>query len=207
MNITFPATLPGLGWSVTRKPTFKTLTQQAVGGQEARLSLWKNPLWEFELTFDYLKDVSVLNNAPTPLAVLMGFYLQAQGAGQDFLLRLADLTQNPSDGAIAGQAIGTGDGTATNFQLVRSIGAWQEDIQNPDAVSNIYVNGAEQDSGWLIAPNGIITFAAAPAAGAIITADFTWFYRVRFADDSLEFENFSFLLYQLQQLNLIQVRT
>jgi uncharacterized protein (TIGR02217 family) len=204
LTSTFPK-LSGLGWSVTRKPTFKTIISQAVAGQESRLTLWKNPIWEFDLTYEVLSDVP--NGGITPLAVIMGFYLQAQGSGQDFLLNLQDLTLNPSDGNIVGQIIGTGDGATTGFQLTRSIGAWREDVQVPNIVSAIYVDDAEVDTGWLVGPNGVIIFAAAPAAGATIKADFSWYYRVRFADDSLDFENFSFLLYQCQQVNLLQVRT
>jgi uncharacterized protein (TIGR02217 family) len=204
LNRTFP-NLRTLGWSVHRKPTFKTIVSQSVGGQESRLSLWKNPIWEFDLTYEVLSDEP--NGGITALGIIMGFYLEAQGQGQDFLLNLQDLTLNPTDGPVVGQVIGVGDGATTSFQLTRSIGTFTEDVQVPNVVTALYIDDAEQDTGWDIGANGAIVFTTAPDAGVTIKADFTWYYRVRFADDALDFENFSFLLYACQQVNLIQVRT
>ena len=52
---------------------------------------------------------------------------------------------------------------------------------------------------------GLVTFAAPPPAGQIITADFTYRFRVRFADDAAEFENFMYQLWQLKQIKLQSV--
>ena len=50
-----------------------------------------------------------------------------------------------------------------------------------------------------------MTFTTPPAAGHVIAADFTYRFRVRFAEDSAEFENFMYQLWQLKQIKLQSV--
>ena len=52
------------------------------------------------------------------------------------------------------------------------------------------------------ASNGLVTFVTPPTAGQAITADFTYWFRVRFVDDTAEFENFMYQLWQLKQIKL-----
>ena len=95
-----------------------------------------------------------------------------------------------------------------NFQLSRNIGGYIEPIQNPaNQSATVYVNGVAKTQGtdYTIA-NGLVTFAAAPAAGAAITADFQWLWRVRFAQDTLEFANFLYLLWECRTVELVSVR-
>ena len=42
-------------------------------------------------------------------------------------------------------------------------------------------------------------------AGQAITADFTYYFRVRFSDDTAEFENFMLQLWQARQIKLQSV--
>jgi hypothetical protein len=44
-----------------------------------------------------------------------------------------------------------------------------------------------------------------PPSGQAITADFTYWFRVRFADDTAEFENFMYQLWQSKQIKLQSV--
>src|SRR5215813_12655610 len=50
------------------------------------------------------------------------------------------------------------------------------------------------------AMTGLVTFNVAPASGLIITADYSYYFRCRFIDDSYAFENFMFRLWQLKKL-------
>jgi uncharacterized protein (TIGR02217 family) len=52
---------------------------------------------------------------------------------------------------------------------------------------------------------GLVTFATPPPAGHAIAADFTYRFRVRFAEESVEFENFMYQLWQLKQIKLQSV--
>jgi uncharacterized protein (TIGR02217 family) len=132
------------------------------------------------------------------LRTIAGFFLQQQGAFQPFLF------DDPTDGTVTGQAIGTGNSSASVFQLVRSMGGCAEPMAAPNTVSAVYFNGILQSpAGYAVdADTGLVTFTAPPPAGQSITADFTYRFRVRFADDTAEFENFMYQLWQLKQIKL-----
>ena len=206
MALIFPA-LPGLAWSVTKSPTFQTRIQRAVSGRELRALDYPYPLWQFTLVFDFLRDNPAAGL--DELRTLMGFFMLCQGAFGTFLF------QDPSDDRVSGQQIGTGDTLRTVFQLQRTMGetlpggGFLEPILAPKVVSAVYFNGIIQDpAGYSVdSMTGLVTFNAAPGSGLIITADYSYYFRCRFVDDSYAFENFMFQLWQLKKLTFISVRS
>ncbi len=206
MTAIFPS-LPGLGWSVTKAPRFATRIQRAVTGRELRVVDQAAPIWTWTLTYSLLRDKwdargpAALGAGYDELRTLAGFFLQQQGAFQPFLF------DDPTDDAVTAQSLGTGDASTTSFQLVRSMGGFSEAITAPNTVSAIYFNGVRQAAaGFAIAADtGLVTFSAPPPAGILVTADFTYYFRVRFAEDTAEFENFMFQLWQLKQIKLQSV--
>ena len=84
------------------------------------------------------------------------------------------------------------------------MGGCAEPVTAPDTVSAIYFNGVLQSpAGYTVDDeNGKVTFTTPPPAGQSITTDFTYRFRVRFADDTAEFENFMYQLWQLKQIKL-----
>jgi len=201
----FPS-LPGLAWSVTKTPTFQTRIQRAVSGRELRALDYPYPLWEFTLVFDLLRDNPAAGY--DELRTLMGFFLLCQGAFGTFLFR------DPSDDQVTGQQIGVGNASATVFQLQRAMGAtlpgggFLEPIVAPNVVGAVYLDGITQSPGtYSVDPNtGLVTFRTTPGSGLIITADYSYYFRCRFIDDSYAFENFMFQLWQLKKLTFISVR-
>ena len=201
MTAIFPA-LPGLGWSVRKTPRFATRIQRAVSGRELRVLDQPNPIWSWTLTYEILRDKNDLRAATGPgagydeLRTLMGFFLQQQGAFQPFLY------DDPTDDQVAAQALGTGNGSATAFQLVRAMAGFAEPVTAPNVVSAIYFNGIRQSSsGYSIDGNtGLVSFVSPPPAGQLVAADFTYYFRVRFGDDSADFENFLYQLWSLKQV-------
>jgi uncharacterized protein (TIGR02217 family) len=202
----FPA-LPGLGWSVTKAPRFAARIQTAISGRELRILDQPYPIWTWTLTYALLRDKhdtrgpSGLGAGYDELRTLAGFFLQQQGAFQPFLF------DDPTDDTVTGLSIGTGDSSATVFQLVRNFGGFKEPIVAPNVVSAIYFNGVLQSSSAYAvdAATGLVTFTTPPPTGQAITADFTHYFRVRFADDTAEFENFMYQLWQLKQVKLQSV--
>lgn len=208
-NLQFPD-LRGLSWDYTLAPTFSTGVQQATGGREVRVAFWSAPTWKITLTYNYLHDDSehVDQNGCSELQQLVGFFLARQGQFDSFLIDLAQLTRKPLDSTVSGQPIGTGDGSTTSFQLVRNIGGYLEQVQNPAGQSaTVYVAGVKKTQGTdYTITNGAVSFASPPAGGAAITADFQWLWRVRFTQDSQEFDNFMYLLWECKKLELMSVR-
>jgi uncharacterized protein (TIGR02217 family) len=206
MTAIFP-TLPGIGWSVSKTPRFATRIQHAVSGRELRALDQPNPLWSWTLTYSMLRDQNDTRAASGPgtgydeLRTLMGFFLQQQGAFQPFLF------DDPTDDHALAQAIGVGDAATTVFQLARSMNGFAEPVTAPNAVSTIYFNGIRQSSSsYSVDPDtGLVTFSSPPPSGELIAADFTYFFRVRFADDANEFENFLYQLWALKQVKLQSV--
>lgn len=91
------------------------------------------------------------------------------------------------------QALGVGDGVTRSFSLTKlygdQAGRWQRPIAKPVAGSVVLaVNGAATRPGDATTDHatGLVTFAAAPAAGAVLTAGFQFDVPVRFATDRLE---------------------
>ena len=215
-NLMFPK-IRGLTWSLTKTPTFSTEVQESLAGREVRVQNFQNPIWEFTLSYEYLlNDPAVRDeNGQTPLETLVGFFLARGGQFDDFLLNESDLTGRLEDSVCSGQPIGTGDGSTTSFQLVRNIGGFLEAVQNPmNQTATVYVNGVAKTQGadYTLA-SGLVTFTAAPAAGASITADFIMLHRVRFhtgssrsGKEGIEFSNFYFNLYECKEVQLISVR-
>lgn len=199
----FP-TLPGLAWSVDKQPEFSTLVRVAANGQDTRVGLMAAPKWHFKLTYDVLRA----DFTHQELQTLMGFFLQRHGQLDSFLYK------DPDDSVVVGQPLGTGDGTAKTFQLIRSFGGFIEPVRAPDlsATLNVYVDGVLKTSGtdyavaaWGSATPGLITFTAAPAGGKLVSADFTFFFPVRFAADTAEFSQFMRQLWELKQIELVGV--
>ena len=90
------------------------------------------------------------------------------------------------------QAIGTGDGAQTEFQLrkVYASGSvsWARTVTKPvTGTVLIALDGAEQSSGWSVDDTtGIVTFSSPPGAGVVVTAGFEFDVPVRFDSDVLD---------------------
>ena len=90
------------------------------------------------------------------------------------------------------QIIGEGDGNTTQFQLVKvyASGAqsYSRRIVKPVAGTVLLaLDGIAQGSGWSVDPStGVVSFAAAPGNGVIVTAGFEFDVPVRFDTDRLD---------------------
>lgn len=219
-NVLFPK-IRGLAWSVVKTPTFATEVQQSLAGREVRVQNYQNPIWEFTLTYEYLLNDPKFRdeNEQTPLETLVGFFLARGGQFDDFLLNETDLTGRLEDSVYSGQPIGTGNGSAASFQLVRNIGGFLEVCQNPaNQAATVYLNGVAKVQGTdYTISNGLVLFAIPPAGGVAVTADFTFLHRVRFdtgtarssagsSKEGIEFNNFYYNLYECKEVQLVSVR-
>lgn len=190
---------PGIEFKTTRTPVWSTLIQQAASGREVRVGLWSSPRYRWKLSYEFLRS----DPASPEFQTLVGFYNARRGPFESFLYR------DPDDHAVSGQAVATGNGTAKSFQVVRTFGGATEPVravQASDPAPVIYVSGVERESGWSIGSTGLLTFATAPDMGAEITADFDFYWRVRFLEDELEFENFMDKLWNSGTVEFISLK-
>jgi uncharacterized protein (TIGR02217 family) len=195
-NAIFPS-LAGLEYPVTRTPVAgKTLIQTSVSGLENRVALWSAPRWRWTLSFNFLRD-----DSNDEFRTLLAFFLARQGSYDSFLF------DDPDDNAVAGQPLGVGDGVTTAFQLVRSLGGYAEPVLAPHALTAVSVGGASIGSAFAVDPNGgVLTLAAAPAAGATVAADFTYYWPVRFMTDEVDFAKFMNRLWEQKKLDFISLK-
>lgn len=184
--------LSGLTWNVGKAPNFNSIVQRSVSGRELRMALMQYPLWTFNLSYEVLKG----GTAGTDISTMIGFFLARKGQFDSFLY------SDPSDNSVTAQTFGTGDGITKTFQIMRAIGGFSEPIQNLNGAPVLYDNGSVIASGYTLS-NGLVTFAAAPAAGHALTWTGGFYYRVRFTKDSSEFNNFAQDLWDLKKLEFV----
>lgn len=198
----FPS-LAGQGWSVHKKPTFATLVASHVSGREVRDALYLNPIWQFELTFDGLASdaTSYPGLGAESLQALMGLFLQCQGQWGTFLY------VDPSDNAVSGQTIATGDGATETFTLSRALGGFLEPVGWATSVAQVTVGGVAQSSGWSLATPNSLVFATPPTNGAAIGWSGAYAFQCRFDDDTADFEQVMQNLWTVQSLKFRSVRT
>ena len=195
--------LPGLAWHVKKRPRFNTAIASHVSGREVRVSNYAYPIWEWEMKYEFLRA-----DAHTELQQLMGFFLARSGAFDTFLYR--DPTE---DNQVQGHQLALGDGATTKFTLTKTFGGFTEPCGYVDTDTlAVYFQppGASvpvlQTTGWtFVSPNQIV-FSLPPPVGTQVLVDFTWYYRVRFAEDSQDYDNFMFDLWQLQKLSIQSVK-
>jgi uncharacterized protein (TIGR02217 family) len=110
--------------------------------------------------------------------------------------------------AATDQPLGTGDGSADGFALLKTYGTGeQRRITRPVAGTvRVAVDGTELASGWTLEDQGIIRFDVPPSAGAAVSAGFLFDVPVRFANDQIEVNRSTFLAGEAPSVPLIEVR-
>jgi uncharacterized protein (TIGR02217 family) len=113
--------------------------------------------------------------------------------------------------AASDQVIGTGNGVAITFQLLKTYGTgsrkYARDIGAPVAGTVLVaINGTPTTSFSLDHTTGIVTFTTAPATGSSITAGFEFDVPVRFDTDELAINLSHFEAGEVPDIPLIEVR-
>ncbi len=148
------------------------------------------------------------------MQAVLAFFEERRGRFHAFLWRDAlDHGSGPGAPLPTDQAIGTGDGLATAFQLAKTYGGgfdpYRRPITKPVAGSvRVAVGGVELDTAAYAVDvmTGIVTLAAAPAGGAAVTAGFLFDVPVRFDIDRLDIELSSFDAADAPSIPLVEVR-
>lgn len=140
------------------------------------------------------------------MAAVLAFFEERRGRFHAFLWR--DGLDHSSNGS---QPLGTGDGTTTQFQLIKRYGAsfdpYDRPITKPVADSvEVFMNGTPTAEFDVDALTGIVTFDTAPGVGAVLTASFEFDVPVRFDIDRLDIELSGFDAADAPAIPLVEVR-
>jgi uncharacterized protein (TIGR02217 family) len=202
-DILFPLEI---GRQASATPEFSTQIVTTLSGHEIHNSDWADARQNY--------DVGPGVRSEEELGILLSFFRARRGAARGFRFR------DPFDNSSAGmtepptaldQFLGTGDGLRTIFPLVKIYGdggteeRQQRRITRPITASvQIAVDG-ESAIGWTV-DGGNIIFETAPIAGAAITAGFQFDVPVRFAEDRIEVNRFSFGAGEVASVLLTEIK-
>ncbi len=165
-------------------PEFSTTTVPLADGDEFRNRNWAHPLHRFDVA-------KAMQNAEQ-MGELRAFFNARAGRHRAFLMKdWLDFTsaQNGMDAhSMLDCPLGTGNGVATQFQLVKryadAANPYDRPIKWPVAgtlmvaVDGVLAGGVSVNRG-----TGVVTFAAPPANLAVLTAGFEFDVPVAFDED------------------------
>ena len=197
-DVAYPLTL---GRDAAASPEFSTSVAVTASGHEYRNALWSDARMRY--------DVGPGIRSEAELGTLIAFFRARYGPARGFRLRdpfdfsSAAMTGTPT---ASDQRIGTGDGMASRFRLVKNYGEQQRRITRPQPGSIRIAVGAVETAAWRYETGGWIVFDSAPAAGAPITAGYLFDVPVRFAEDRLDVSGVSFAAGEAPSVALIEIR-
>lgn len=177
-NAIFP-TFPGLDIEVVKEIEFNTMVQASKTGKELRVAQRAYPMYRIGLKFNFLRDSTTYPE----LRSLGGFYMSRTGPADSFLFT------EPDDASVTDQLLGTGNGTQTDFQALRTFGTFVEPVFNINTITNVKVNGSVT-AAYTLQPNGVIRLNVAAPAGQSVTWTGSYYFRVRFVEDRLNLKKF-----------------
>ena len=168
-------------------PERRTQIVELASGDEERNASWANSRRRYDVAYGIRRA--------DDLAAVVAFFEARNGRLHGFRFKdwgdhkscLPSGIPSPTD-----QAIGTGDGATTAFQLVKRYASgsqtWVRTITKPVAGTvRVALDGAEQLNGWSVnTATGVVTFDGAPAEGVVLTAGFAFDVPVRFDTDALD---------------------
>lgn len=207
-----------LAYTVTRSMAYDTEIQSSPTKVEFRLSQQYNPIWKYILIYELLKDIPndlIPGLVDTDLRTLVGFYGRMSGQFDDFLFDDPDDNSvGPGllpDGSpnLQAQLQTFQDVPSGNWftPIQRIYGGFYEDITDlqPGGIT-VFANGV------LAAGSGIDYTIIGPGVSIVtstggmsfeglvlqwthppstpVTAQFNYFFRLRFDMDSIDFEKF-----------------
>lgn len=193
--------MPGLKWGTVKTPMWSTGIQKAASGRELRGAFYSFPRYKISLGYEVLRS-----GAQAELQAMVGFFNARKGSFESFLYL------DPEDNAVVNQQFGVGVSGQTQYQLVRAYGGNVEPVLAPQLVVHggadpvIMVNGVVQTSGCTVAEFGVVTFASAPAVGAVLSWSGSYYWRCRFMQDSADFDRFLYQLWALKKIELITLK-
>lgn len=177
-------------------------------GAEERNSRWADSRRRFDAGYG-IKSLA-------DMQVVLAFFEERRGRFHSFLWKDALDSSSAAPGVSVSpndQPLGAGDGSTTQFQLVKRYGAsfdpYDRAITKPVAASvRIALDGVEAAASDFSVDDlsGMVTFNTAPASGVTITAGFDFDIPVRFLSERLDIELDSFDAANAPSVPVIEVR-
>lgn len=194
---TWPESSPKPNYPLIITPRFRVLASDLDAGNEQRRLKQEFPKFDVRVTYDGFLTKAEMD-------VLWNFYLARKGGYEAFYIYdMADVL-NVTSTSYTDLYVGTGDGSTATF-----------DIPGRSTSSQtLYIDGVEDETAAFLTGGGDsssdrVTPTSAPAAGEVISVDFTGImrYRVRFGlDKGLSRELFETVYYRAGGIDLVGLR-
>lgn len=187
-----------IAYGATGGPEFATSVVATASGFEQRNINWSAARGRWDVASGLKKQ--------TQLDTLISFFRARKGRAHGF--RFKDWT----DYKATAQALGTGNGTITTFQLIRTYSSGGSTdvrtITKPVAGTvKVYLAGVLQASGWSVnTTTGVITFSTAPANDVAVSADYEFDVPVRFDTDRMAVTIEQINLHQWSGIPILEIR-
>jgi len=185
----FPVALQGrCAYNSSKQQKWSSEVYESASGRYRSLTNQIYPKWKISVLIQPLTDDEA--------RALMGFVAARKGGYEPFLWKDAE---DYHEHGIALAKI-----SATVYQAVAKFGNYVEPVEYIEN-EKIYVNGTLQTTGYTVS-NGYVTFASAPASGAVVTADYDYYWKVRFDDDGMGIEHIFDNINRSQKFKMVTAR-
>lgn len=202
-EVSFPL---AIAFHSTGGPVRRTEIVSLGSGHEARNAVWAGSRRRY--------DVGSGLRSLDDLSALVAFFEARRGRLHGF--RFPDFADGKSCApaatpAATDQALGVGDGVATQFPLLKQYGddggAYQRLIAKPVAGSvRLAMDGTALAQGWRVDhATGLVTFDTPPPPGAMLTAGFRFDTPVRFDTDAIAINLASFAAGEMASIPLVEI--
>lgn len=154
-------------WNSTKAQKWDTTVQKSASGKVRTLTNQLYPEWTITASLPMISDAEA--------NTLHGFVALLKGSYEPFLWL------DPEDNKAVGQRLVPTNGY---YQCVMAMGSYAEPAEYVEDL-RVFINGEEADVGTYTVERGAITFDVAPSADDVVTADYTYYWKVMLADDGL----------------------
>lgn len=154
-------------WNSTKQQKWNTEVQRSASGRVRTMTSQLYPCWTITASLPAITDAEA--------NTLQGFVASLKGSYEPFLWL------DPEDYEVKGIKLVPIDGI---YQCVLIYGDYRESVEYVDKLK-VYVDGVEVEETWYSVNNGGISFLDPLPDNAVVTADYTYYWKVMLADDGL----------------------
>ena len=154
-------------WNSTKAQKWDTAVQKSASGRVRTMTNQLYPEWTITASLPMITDAEA--------NTLQGFVASLKGSYEPFLWL------DPEDYEVKGIKLVPIDGI---YQCVLIYGDYRESVEYVDKLK-VYVDGVEVEETWYSVNNGGISFLDPLPDNAVVTADYTYYWKVMLADDGL----------------------
>ena len=186
----FPVALQSkVAYNSSKQQSWDTEVYESASGRYRSLSNQLYPKWKISVLIQPLTDAEA--------RTLMGFVAARKGGYEPFLWKDAEDYHE--------QGVTLAKISNTVYQAVAKFGSYVEPVEYIDNVE-VYVDGTKQNASAYTVSNGYVTFGSAPASGAVVTANYDYYWKVRFNDDGMGIDHIFDNINRSQRFKLVTAR-